>query len=372
MDGLRWRTGLLWLAIFAVILIVGAALFVASGVYNVAASANHFRATEVLIEFALRRSVALHSIGVTAPDLEDKGLIRLGANHFRVGCAPCHGSPLGSNDPIVAHMYPEPPPLGEAVQSWDSEELFWIVRHGLKFTGMPAWSGKGRDEEVWAVVAFLKRLPGMSDEEFRNLVGAADGLLAFSETPRLELCTSCHGDASAPPVSDLVPALRGQTAAYLRRSLEEYQHNLRQSGIMEPIAAALDEGMIDEMASHYSHMQPIGSVKRKELDPQSVRRGRLIAANGIPAALVPPCLACHSGRASPMFPVLAGLSAEYIEMQLNVFRKGLRDRTAYGVIMTTVAKRLSPAATADVAAYFSSLTTGDVAASPEAQESGQR
>jgi mono/diheme cytochrome c family protein len=166
MRVLHWRTGLFWLIIFVVVLIMGGGLFAASGLYNVAASKPHLGITTALIEFALRRSVATHSLGVTAPNLGDEGLVRLGASHFALGCAPCHGSPLGSNDPIVGEMYPEPPPLAEAVESWDTEELFWIVRHGFKFTGMPGWSGEGRDDEVWALVAFLEELPGMDEKKF--------------------------------------------------------------------------------------------------------------------------------------------------------------------------------------------------------------
>jgi len=361
--GLTWRTGLYWLVIFAVIATVAGGVFAASGIYNVAASKPHLPFTTALIEFVLRRSVATHSMGVTAPDLTDEGLVRLGANHFQLGCAPCHGSPAGSNDPIVSQMYPEPPPLAEAVPSWDTEELFWIVRHGLKFTGMPGWAGEGRSDEVWALVAFLEELPGMDSREFGRLVGAKGGALidfGARRKPDLALCASCHGDADSAPVSDLVPLLQGQTAAYLSRSLGEYRNDLRQSGIMEPIAAAIDEDMIAEAARSYSGMA--APAPTEPVDSEAVRSGRRIAEEGIPDKQIPACLACHSGRASDQFPVLSGLSKAYIEGQLELFRKGVRSRTAYGAIMTAIAQRLSPSQIEDAAAYFSSLPVGTPAA----------
>lgn len=373
---LRWRTAVFWLVVFVIVLVVGAALFAVSGIYNVAASVPHLRITSALIEFALRRSVATHSIGVAVPDLSDKGLVRLGANHFRLGCAPCHGSPAGSNDPIVEEMYPAPPPLGQAVKTWDTGELFWIVRHGLKFTGMPAWSGEGRDDEVWALVAFLEQLPEMGESEFRQLAGPPVGggaLIDFGKRrlPELELCVSCHGDARTPPVSDLVPVLQGQTADYLHRSLDEYRHDKRQSGIMEPVAAALDDEMIAKAARSYAGMEAPPPAGEENGDPQAIRRGRIIAENGIPDEQLPPCLACHSGRASSRFPVLSGLSAGYIRGQLELFRKGGRNQTAYGAIMTTIAQRLTSGQIADVAAYFSSLPVGSVPPKRE-REIGRR
>jgi len=357
----NWRTIVLWLALFTVVLIAGAALLVASGIYNVAASVPHLGISERLIEFALRRSVATHSFGVTAPDLADEGLVRLGANHFRLGCAPCHGSPARSNDPVVEQMYPAPPPLGQAVGTWDATELFWIVKHGLKFTGMPAWSGAGRDDEVWAVVAFLRRFPAMDEGEFRNLIGADHGaFIEFGEQqpPRAGLCISCHGDADSPPISARVPVLQGQSSDYLRRALEEYGRNKRQSGIMEPIAAALDERMIGDAVRFYAETRPARSPRGEGNDREALRRGRMIAENGVPDDQIPPCLACHSGRASTRFPALAGLSAEYLRGQLQLFHDGTRDQTAYGAIMTAIAQRLTSSQMSDAAAYFSTLPAG--------------
>jgi mono/diheme cytochrome c family protein len=116
---------------------------------------------EWLLAFSMRQSVETHTIGITAPRLDDANLVRLGAAHFHGGCAYCHGAPGTPISPTAKHMLPAPPELSAAVKDWTATELFWIVKHGIKYTGMPSWAALERDDEVWAVVAFLQKLPAL-------------------------------------------------------------------------------------------------------------------------------------------------------------------------------------------------------------------
>jgi mono/diheme cytochrome c family protein len=149
------------LAAFAAAAMLGAA-FILSGVYNVAASARHFYLTEWVLELLLSRSIDTQSAGVEAPDLSDPALVRLGARHFVSGCQPCHSGPGLEPSPIAQGMYPAAPPLGDNVHDWKDRELFFIIRHGLKYTGMPQWAGYARGDEVWALVAFVRHLRAMT------------------------------------------------------------------------------------------------------------------------------------------------------------------------------------------------------------------
>ncbi|MFN2428348.1 MAG: cytochrome c, partial [Candidatus Binatia bacterium] len=74
---------------------------------------------------------------------------------------------------IAAAMTPKPPDLRTVALTFDPEELFYIVKHGIKFTGMPAWPALERDDEVWAVVAFLRMLPTLDPGEYLELTGMA-------------------------------------------------------------------------------------------------------------------------------------------------------------------------------------------------------
>jgi cytochrome c553 len=374
LSRIPWKRASRCLAISAGVLAVGAGLFALSGIYNVAASVPHFAVTERLVGIALRRSVALHSAGIPPPDLTDPGRIRLGAHHFRNGCAPCHGSPDFTPNPVVRQMYPAAPPLSTAVARWDDAELFWIVKHGIKMTGMPAWPGRDRDAEVWAVTAFLRALPTMEPDEYVALVGADDGSAIPATDPGggrrtgaelTRACAACHGDGDTPPVSPIVPALNGQKAAYLARALAEYRSDRRQSGMMEAVAAALgsDDAMA-ELALAYAGRAPLPSDWAA--DPESVRRGRAIAEDGVGGDELPACRACHSREANGNFPLLDGLSQTYLATQLELFRSGARDETAYGAIMSAIAPRLTAQQIEDVTTYFASRSLDDGAAAVEA------
>jgi len=190
----RHRNAILWSAVTLAVLAFGALLFATSGLYSVAASRGHFAVTRWMLEFGMRRSVATHSLGISTPPLDDMDLVRLGAGHFYGGCAPCHGAPGDTRNPVVANMLPPPPSLAQAAPTWSTSELFWIVRNGLKYTGMPAWPEYRRDDEVWAVVAFLRKLPTMEAAEYKAL---ATGHAQAQRRTANELARLGSGQAAA-------------------------------------------------------------------------------------------------------------------------------------------------------------------------------
>jgi mono/diheme cytochrome c family protein len=69
-------------------------------------------------------------------------------------------------------MYPQPPVLTGSAKDWLQAELFWILRNGIKMSGMPSWPGLS-DDDLWNIVAFLQKLPGMSEQDYGNLVKEA-------------------------------------------------------------------------------------------------------------------------------------------------------------------------------------------------------
>lgn len=357
----------MWIAAGILILVLGAFLFAASGIYNVAASRGHLAAIRWFLDFGMRRSVATHSIGIAHPLLNDPDLVQLGAAHYQGGCAPCHGAPGAASNPIVQHMLPSPPDLAKAVRSFTPQQLFWVAKHGLKYTGMPAWVASGRDDEVWAIVAFLVALPDMESEQYRRLVeGNAEPLrrngrelAQFGKgTEAISRCVRCHGDETHGSVNALVPKLRGQSLAYLELSLRDYAEGLRQSGIMQPIAATLDKEAVAALAQYYAHLPAEqGGPFKVAGSEERLKRGTEIASKGIVESGVPPCLACHGGKSAPTFPKLAGQHARYLAGQLRLWKRGLRERTAQGAIMGAIAPHLTEQQIGDVAAYFENLRT---------------
>ena len=364
---IRWptdlRTAAAWMGATVGLLVLAGAVFILSGLYSVAASRGHFPWTRMLLEIGMHRSVATHSLLVgTPPPLDDPELVRLGAGHFHGGCAPCHGAPGERSNPIVDRMLPPPPPLSALVHDWSDEELFWIVRNGIKYTGMPAWVALERDDEVWAVVAFLRALPTMNTEDYRKITRSREAAQDRSASERarfggeaaaISVCARCHGSASLPPASRLVPVIAGQSRAYLEEALRQYGDGRRESGFMQPAAANLDDDVISQLAGYYAGLSPV-QANVSPAPQEQILRGQEIATLGVASKAIPPCLVCHAGS-TPLFPRLAGQHAPYIANQLRLWQRGLRQATTYGAIMAPIAKRLSEDQIDDVAAFFESM-----------------
>jgi cytochrome c553 len=336
-----------------------------SGIYSVSAAREHFGLTTWILEQVRDQSVATHSAFVEVPDLDDPDMARLGGAHYEGVCVSCHARPGAEIGAVVAQMLPSPPHLSEALAENTPEEIFWVVKHGLKYTGMPAFPTQARDDEVWAVTAFLARLAEARPLDDYRAIAGLDRLPnpsrgAVAEPPTrgtgvvaVTQCIRCHDDAAVPTHTELVPRLAGQSAEYLRRSLREYASGHRPSGIMQPVADALSTADAEQLVAYYSALPrlPAGSAGRQG----NLDRGRELAEAGDLESDIPACLSCHGASGSAQFPNLAGQNAAYIVVQLQVWRDGGRTGTTYGRIMAPIARRLSAEQVQDVAAYFGSL-----------------
>jgi cytochrome c553 len=352
-------------------LLAAAGLFVlVSGVYSVAASRGHFAITGVILEIAMRRSVALHSYFVRTPQpsLQDENLVRLGAAHYFRGCAFCHGAPGSPGHPATHRMLPAPPNLAVQVNTWSDRELFWIVQNGLKYTGMPAWPAAGRGDEVWAVVAFLRKMPEMNPDQYKALAGISGKPPLAQSPPAAALeraiaeCARCHGDGKSPPSSNVVPVIAGQNLRYLREALRTYSNGLRPSGMMQLPAAELSEELREPVLRHFAQLAWNGTGPAPARDLAS---GRAIALSGIPERGIPACVICHDSKAADTFPRLFGQSAPYLRDQLRLFFSGTRSLSPQAAIMATIAKRLTEAEMDAVSAYLAARKTAE--AEPQAR-----
>jgi cytochrome c553 len=363
-----WSKIAFWTLMVVVAFGLAASAFIWSGLYNVAASRGHFPVTAMILEVAMRQSVKAHSWHLRSPPLDNPDMVRLGAGHYHGGCAPCHGAPGDPNNPIVQHMLPLPTYLPSVVHKWSPEELFWIIKNGIKYTGMPAWVAFGRDDEVWGIVAFLRQLPAIDAREYRSLAfGNADQddreareiVDLGSDAAAISACARCHDDEAAAPQSRLVPKLAAQSVEYLEIALKDYAAGLRQSGIMQSVAGELNDQDMVRLSSYYANLARHDPQQRSATSSlDGVDRGRMLARAGSPKIGVPPCLACHGEKSLPSYPRLAGQSREYLIGQLLLFRKGLRNQTPQGAIMTTIARRLTPRDMQDAAEFFEQLKLG--------------
>jgi cytochrome c553 len=363
------------IAAFALVAALGGFLFSASGIMPIKASSGHWAITAWLLNFTMRRSVITHSLGIDVPKLDDVALVVKGATHYEFGCRPCHGGPHLPQPIIAGHMTPHPPHLPPEIPKWRAAELFYIVKHGVKFTGMPAWPAQQRDDEVWAVVAFLLKLPNLTAQEYQKLARSLQATAATIEdlseakkAPRVisENCARCHVVGGDRDLS-VFPIIAGQRPTYLFASLLAFARGERHSGMMEPLAASLSAADMREIALYYSRLpKPSPSPPRAEIIP-AIERGKEIALRGIPSQRLPACSACHGPnptRRNPIYPELAGQHSEYLALQLELFKKQSRGGTPYAHIMRRVAGRLTPEQIRDVTLYYGSLNS---AAEPSGQ-----
>lgn len=165
---------LVWLVGLLVLVAVGAGGFIWSGAYNIAADEPHWPLTVDVLETARDRSIEAHMSGIAVPDLGGEALIRAGAGNYDAMCAECHLEPGDDSTELSAGLYPAPPNLGHDGID-DPAEAFWIIKHGIKMTGMPAWGKSMDDASIWGMVAFLRQLPGMTDSRYDELVESSEG-----------------------------------------------------------------------------------------------------------------------------------------------------------------------------------------------------
>ena len=137
-----------------------------SGAYNVAATSQHFQLVYSLLETTLRYSVRLRARHIDPPALDDPQRILRGAALFRDKCVQCHGAPGVAPGDIGKSMQPLPGPLVDALQRWSTREIYWITRHGIRMSGMPAWQFRLDDAQLWDVVAFVQRLPELTPQAY--------------------------------------------------------------------------------------------------------------------------------------------------------------------------------------------------------------
>jgi cytochrome c553 len=357
---LTWRR----VASALAVLLLGGFLFAWSGVFNVGASGGHWAVTDWFLHWVMRNSVRTHALAVEAPpDLENRALLARGAGHYAVGCAACHGAPGEPQNPIIQNSTPFPPDFSKGIDSWRPAELFRIVQHGVRFTGMPGWIAPARHDEIWSVVAFLRAMPEMTPEAYRELAHGKEaarrvghGGMSDLSTPTAEVlssCASCHGRDGAGRDGDAFPIISGQSEAYLLQALRAFSDGSRHSGIMQPAAARVDDAGLQGLAAHYAAQSR--PPRPAAAGPGAPEAGARIARGGIPAQQVPACLSCHGAEAlarNPSWPSLQGQHPSYLEAQLQSWHDGTRGGGPSNGVMQTIAQRLTPEQMREVSAWF--------------------
>jgi len=151
---------------------IGFGIFAWSGLYNIGADDHHYPPTLKILTMLRDRSIHVRSEHIKVPNLNDPQLILKGAGQYAAMCTQCHLRPGVKNSELREGMYPQPPNLSQT--HFDPQDAFWIIKHGIKMSAMPAWGMAGHDDPtIWSMVAFIEKLPGMTPAQYKAIVAKA-------------------------------------------------------------------------------------------------------------------------------------------------------------------------------------------------------
>lgn len=180
-------------------------------------------------------------------------------------------------------------------------------------------------------------------------------------TTKAAVCSACHGP-NGNSVNPEWPRLAGQSAVYIAEQLRLFRSGVRNNPVMKPLATALSDQDIDDLAVYYEAQTPVGL----EADPSYWKAGEALYLRGDTSTEVPACVACHGpvgrGNLAAGYPALRAQQSVYVVKQLNDYASGARYSAANpasasrnGAMMFTIAKRLTAEQIRDVASYVQGM-----------------
>src|SRR5215510_559072 len=153
----------------AIVIGISAAVFFFGGFYNVAGTVEDPAIVRWALIHVRTASIDRHAQDRPPTSINDSASVQAGAKAFAAhGCANCHGAPGVNWAKYSEGLHPDPPDLKEIVDHRSPSQLFWVVKNGINMTGMPSFALPGaKDDEIWSMVAFLKKLPNVSEADFK-------------------------------------------------------------------------------------------------------------------------------------------------------------------------------------------------------------
>ena len=162
-----------FVVIVLMVLAAFAGIFIYMGVYNIGADAPHSRFVTMTLTELRERAITHHARDIAVPaDLNSSKRIEAGAGLYSEMCTGCHLGPGLEKSEMSQGLYPPAPELAKATGRSPAQQ-FWIIKHGVKLSAMPAWGKTHNDELIWDMVAFLRQLPKMSPEQYKAAVASA-------------------------------------------------------------------------------------------------------------------------------------------------------------------------------------------------------
>ena len=175
--------------VLALIVIIGATIAF-GGFYDISAMHEEGKMRAWLFSTVMDNSVERRARGIEIPALGDSAQVAEGFEHFNEMCVTCHGAPGVQKSETGEGLNPKAPDLAKAALDWNDAELFWIIKNGVRMTGMPAFGPTHGDDKIWAIVAFVRKTEKMTPAEYQHFVRTYGGEMPMMESEE----EGDHGD----------------------------------------------------------------------------------------------------------------------------------------------------------------------------------
>jgi mono/diheme cytochrome c family protein len=165
---------LAFIGVLAIVAVIGALIFFFGGFYNVAATAEEPGVVNWALAKVRAASIDRHATEQPPIALDDPATAQAGARAYVAsGCVNCHGAPGVNWAKFSEGLRPDPADLKDIGKDTDPPRIFWAVKNGVKFTGMPGFGAAGvSDHDIWTIVAFIKKLPTLQETDFKAWTAA--------------------------------------------------------------------------------------------------------------------------------------------------------------------------------------------------------
>ncbi|MDE2220377.1 MAG: c-type cytochrome [Gammaproteobacteria bacterium] len=224
------------------------------------------------MQTARERYIGRQTGDISVPgNLGDASFIASGAGEYAEMCTGCHLAPGMGDTELRVGLYPQPPKLAEPGAHRSAAQQFWIIKHGLKMSGMPAWGLTHDDERIWSMVAFLQKLPGLTPAAYQEIINSGEG--GHHHHAGMEM--DDHGEAGAmeagPEPSSGTAGLAqpgkarpvAPTAAGAAATVDDFQRLLAggdtaaAARLLEPTVLIYEAGQVERSRQEYAshHLQ---------------------------------------------------------------------------------------------------------------------
>ena len=190
-------------AFVVILLIIVAAfggIFIYTGIYNIGADDPHSKAVYMTLTQLRENAIAHHARNIAVPaDLNSAKRIEAGAGLYQEMCTGCHLGPGVEPSELSQGLYPQAPELAMSTGR-SAQQQFWIIKHGVKLSAMPAWGKTHNDQLIWDMVAFIRQLPKMTPQQYQAALAnaPADHDEMMKEMPGMSGGGEAHDTATAP------------------------------------------------------------------------------------------------------------------------------------------------------------------------------